>query len=75
MLSIGKFGGHRTIIKERKGGRERLALINKVEYDKTLEDIRGGGKRRDRKENVFARPNGPRQNAETAISCRVPGPA
>ena len=25
--------------------------------------------------NVFARPNGLRENAETAISCRGPGPA
>ena len=32
--------------------------------------------KRDRKENVFARPNhGLRENAETAISCRGPGPA
>ena len=32
-------------------------------------------KRRNRNENVFARPNGLRENAETAISCRGPGPA
>ena len=32
-------------------------------------------KRRNRNENVFARPNGLRDNAEAAISCRGPGPA
>ena len=32
-------------------------------------------KRRNRNENVFARPNGLRENAATAISCRGPGPA
>ena len=37
-------------------------------------DLRGV-KRRDRNENVFARPNELRENAETAISCRGPGPA
>ena len=31
-------------------------------------------KRRNRNENVSARPNGLRENAETAISCRGPGP-
>ena len=40
----------------------------------TFRDI-GGVKRRNRNENVFARPNGLRENAETAISCRRPGPA
>ena len=40
----------------------------------TLRDLRGV-KRRNRNENVFARPNGLRENAETAISCRGPGPA
>ena len=34
-----------------------------------------GGLREDRNENVFARPNGLRRNAETAISCRRPRPA
>ena len=28
-----------------------------------------------RNENVFARPDGQREDAETAISCRRPGPA
>ena len=34
-----------------------------------------GVERRDRNENVFARANGLRDNAETAIACRGPGPA
>ena len=54
--------------------RERLALRNKVKEEEHLKDLRGG-KRRNRNENVFARPNGLRENAETAISCRGPGPA
>ena len=37
-------------------------------------DVRGF-KRRDGNENNFARPNGLRENAETAVSCRGPGPA
>ena len=37
-------------------------------------DIRGV-KRRNTNENVSARPNGLRENAETVISCRGPGPA
>ena len=37
-------------------------------------DLRGV-KRRNRNENVFARPNGLRENDETAISCVGPGPA
>ena len=39
-----------------------------------IRDIRGV-KRSDRNENVFARPNGLRENAEIAVSCRGPGPA
>ena len=39
-----------------------------------VKDLRGV-KRRSRDENVFARPNGLRENAETAMSCRGPGPA
>ena len=34
-----------------------------------------GVKRRNRNENVLAQPDGLRENAETAISCRGPGPA
>ena len=40
----------------------------------TLRDIRGV-KRRGSNEHVFARPNGLRENAETATSGRGPGPA
>ena len=39
-----------------------------------LRDVRGV-KRRNRNENVSARPNGLLENAETAISCGGPGPA
>ena len=52
--------------------RERLALRNKVKEEEHLE-IYGG--LRYRNENVFARPNGLRENADSAISCRGPGPA
>ena len=34
-----------------------------------------GVERRNRNENAFARPNRLRENAETAIACRGPGPA
>ena len=37
-------------------------------------DLRGF-KRRNRNENVFARLNGLSENADSAISCRGPGPA
>ena len=37
-------------------------------------DVRGV-ELRDRNENVFARPNGLRENAETALSCGGSGPA
>ena len=40
----------------------------------TLRDLRGV-KRRNRNESVLARHDGLRENAETAISCRGPGPA
>ena len=40
----------------------------------TLRDLRRV-KRKNRNENFFARPIGLRENAETAISCRGPGPA
>ena len=47
---------------------------NECERGGTRTDIQGV-KKRHRIENVLARPNGPRDNAETAISCRGPGPA
>ena len=64
-------------MKEVKGRieiRQRPGLRNKVKEEKHLRDLRGF-KRRNRNENVFARPNGLRENAETAISCRGPRPA
>ena len=69
ILSIDKFAGYKTNVKERIEIRERLALRNKV-----LRDLRGD-KRNNRNGNVSARPHGLRDNAETAISCRGPGPA
>ena len=44
------------------------------EIGETVRDMRGI-KRRDKNENVLAWPNGLRENAGTAISCRGPGPA
>ena len=72
ILSIEKFAGYKTEVKERVEIREKLALRNKVKEEEHLRDLRGV-KRRNRNENVFARPNGLRENAETAISCRGPG--
>ena len=66
--SIEKFAGYKTEVKERIEIRDRLALRNKVKEAEHLRDLRGV-KRRNRNENVFARPNGLRENAETAISC------
>ena len=53
--------------------RERLAL-KKVGRGTTFRDIRKV-QRRGWNANVFARPNGLRGKADTAISCRGPGPA
>ena len=74
ILSTEKFGGYRTEVKEKIETRERLALRKKVKEEQHLRDIRWL-KRRFRDENVFARPNGLRKNAETTISCRGPGSA
>ena len=73
VLSIKKFGGYKTEVKETIEERERLALRNKVKEEKHLRDI-PGVERRYWNENVAARPNGLREKAETAISCRGPGP-
>ena len=74
VVSIEKFGGDKTSLKERIEERERLVgLINKAKKDKHLRDIRGF-EGRYWKKNVFARPNGLREKAETAISRRRPGP-
>ena len=73
VLSIEKFGGYKTEVKETIEERERLALRNKVKEEKHLGDIRRVDGRY-WKENVFARPDGLREKAETTISCRGPGP-
>ena len=54
--------------------RERLALRNKAKEEETPGGIQGVDSR-SRNENVFARPNGLPENAETALSCRGPRPA
>ena len=73
VLSIKKFGGYKTEVKEIIEERERLALRNKAKAEKHLRDIRGvEGRYWD--EKISARPNGLREKAETAISCRRPGP-
>ena len=53
---------------------ERPSTKKQRERGGTLRDLREV-KRRNRNENVFARPNGLRETAETSISCRGPGPA
>ena len=70
----GEVWGYETEVKQWIERGERLALRNKVKEEEHFRYIRGF-KRRNRNENVFARPNGLRENAETAISCRGPGPA
>ena len=77
-MSAEKFGRYKAEAEERMERKERLALRNKVE---------SGGKKhldiyylveimqRERNANVFARPNGLRENAETAIPCGRPRPA
>ena len=58
--------GYTTEVKEMIEPRERLALGKKVKEEDHLRDLREV-KRRKRNENVCARPNGLRVNAETAI--------
>ena len=72
ILSIEEFGGFKTKVNE------RIETQSKASAKKQAE--KGGTptrrvERRCRNENVFARPNGLRENAETVISCREPGPA
>ena len=73
MLSMEKFGGYKTEVNELVERGQRLAL-RKVEGGKHFRDIREVA-RRNWTENAFAWPNGLRENAETAVSCRGPGPA
>ena len=55
--------------------KDKTSAKKQGERGGTLRDLRGV-KRRNRNENVFARPNGLRQNAEKPrFSCRGPGPA
>ena len=68
----GTFEAYKTEVKARMDRRETRAL-NKVEGEDHLEI--GELKRRDWNENVIVRPEGLREDAETAISCRGPGPA
>ena len=63
---------HRSKRKDRNKG--KASAKGQGERGGTLKDLRGVN-RRNRNGNVFARPNGLRENAETAISCRGPGPA
>ena len=69
MMYAGKFERYKAEIEERIERRERLALRNKVESEKHFEIYRGL-REGIGYENVFARPNGLRENAETALSCR-----
>ena len=59
-------------LKDRNKG--KASVKQQGEGGGTLRDI-PRVKRRNRIGNVFARSNGLRENAETAISCRGPGPA
>ena len=61
-MSAGKFGNCKGEVEDRIQRRERLALRNKMESGKSFTDIRGV-EGRNRSENVFARPNGLRDNA------------
>ena len=67
------WGIHKTEAKERIVAREMLALRNKVKEEEHFRYIRGF-KRRNRNENVFARPNGLRETSHIAISDSAPGP-
>ena len=72
-MSIEKFGGYKTEVKEKIEDSERLALRNMVKSEKHSGD-KQGVEERYWNENLFARPNGIRGKAETAISCTGPGP-
>ena len=69
MTPVEEFGRYKTEAEERIRRTDRLALRNKVKSEKHSRYM-WGVKRSDRNENVFARPDGLRDNAETAISCR-----
>ena len=69
-----KFCGVQDRSKRKDRSKGKASAKKQGERGGTLTDLRGV-KRRNRNENVFARPIGLRENAETAISCRGPGPA
>ena len=58
--------------KDRNKG--KAGAMKQGERGGTLRDLRGV-KKRNNNINVFERPNGLHENAETAMSCRGPGPA
>ena len=66
-MSVEKFGRYQTEVEDRIEIRERLALINEVKSEKHLEIY--GGQAIGMK-TYFARPDGLRNNAESALSCR-----
>ena len=74
-MSAGKFGKYKAEVEEMIERRERLALRNKVESEQHLLGDTRWIEVRHRNENIFARPNGLGENAETDLSCRRPGPA
>ena len=74
LQSIEKFGGVQDRSEGKDRNKEKASAKKQGERGGTLRDSRGVT-RRNRNENVFARPNGLRENAETAISCRGRGPA
>lgn len=60
--------GRRLIVK--KGRNKRKASPKKQDgFEETVRDIRGVD-RKNMIENAYARPNGRREDAETALSCR-----
>ena len=68
-------GGTRQKYSKRKDRNKGKASAKKQsERGGTLRDLREV-KRRNRNENVFPRPVGLRENAETPVSCTGPGPA
>lgn len=71
LLSIDKLGGYKTEVKETVKGRERLALRQKAKGGTFR--YYTGGERRDRNENVIARPNKLRENVVQALARKGPG--
>ena len=75
ILSREKFAGFKTAVKDSICRNKGKASAKKQgEIGGTLRDLRGV-KKRNNNINVFERPNGLHENAETAMSCRGPGPA